>query len=166
MIHCQTARKDQMQQMKDLNMLPSVFVGHVYYWGDIHIKNFGQERGGQISPCKWAEEEGLVLNLHQDMPVTRPNMLHSIWCAVNRVSRTGKIIGEEQKITVYQAFRAASYGGAYEYNEEDRKGTLESGKKADMIIMDKDPFAMDPMEIKNIEILETIKDGDTVYTKE
>lgn len=163
MIHCQTTRKDQFDRMKDLNMIPSIFTGHIYYWGDIHIKNLGSTRGNQISPCRWAEDAGLQLNLHQDMPVTRPNMLHSIWCAVNRISRSGNIIGKRQKITVYEAFRAASYGGAYSYHEENVKGTLEPGKIADMIIIDHNPFVIDPMSIREIKVIETIKNGKTLY---
>ena len=165
MIHCQTMRRDQAEIMRRFGMIASVFVGHVYFWGDIHWKNLGPVRGAHISPCRWALDQGVVVNLHQDMPVTRPNMLHSIWCAVNRVSRTGQIIGEDQKLTVYQAFRAASYGGAYAYYEEGEKGTLEAGKRADMIILDQDPFAIAPMEIRKIKVLETIKDGCAVYRR-
>lgn len=103
------------------------------------------------------------MNLHQDMPVTRPDMLHSIWCAVNRISRSGEVVGEKRKISVYEAFRAASYGGAYAYHEEEEKGTLETWKRADMIILDRNPFLVDPSEIKDIKVVETIKDGVSVY---
>lgn len=163
MIHCQTARKDQMEKMAPLGMVASIFTGHVYFWGDVHRKNLGDIRGANISPCRWALDAGLTVNFHQDMPVTRPDMLHSIWCAVNRITRSGNVSGKSQKISVYEAFRAASYGGAYAYHEEGVKGTLEPGKKADMIILDRDPFAVDPIEIKDIRVLETLKDGATVY---
>ncbi len=166
MIHCQTARKDQLEKMAPLGMIASIFTGHVYFWGDVHKKNLGKIRGENISPCRWALDAGLMINLHQDMPVTRPNMLHSIWCAVNRITRTGNVLGEFQKISVYEAFRAASYGGAYAYHEEDSKGTLAPGKKADMIIMDIDPFEIDPIRIKDIRIIKTIKDGVVVYQSE
>ncbi len=166
MIHCQTARKNQLEKMAPLGMIASIFTGHVYFWGDVHRRNLGAIRGANISPCQWALDAGLTVNFHQDMPVTRPDMLHSIWCAVNRITRSGKVLGESQKISVYEAFRAASYGGAYAYHEEDSKGTLEPGKKADMIILDRDPFAVDPIEIRDIQVMETIKDGAIVYQTE
>ena len=84
-------------------MIPSIFVGHVYYWGDIHMKNLGRKRADRISPVKSALKRGLVYNFHQDTPVTKPDMLHSIWCAVNRITRNGQKLSDEQCIDVYDA---------------------------------------------------------------
>ena len=164
MIHAQTVRYDQLERMAKTNMIPSFFIGHTYYWGDTHIKNFGEERGSRISPVRTAIEKGLNVNFHQDSPVTKPNMLHSIWCAVNRVSRSGKVIGEENKIDVYDALIAATNGGAYSYFEEETKGILKPGAVADLIILDSDPTAVDPMKIKDIKVLKTVKDGKTVFS--
>lgn len=163
MIHCQTVRNDQLDRMKAINMTASIFVGHVWYWGDIHVKNFGPERGHHISPAKDAMARGVHVNFHQDTPVTRPNMLHSIWCAVNRVSRLGNIIGADQKISVYDALRAVTAEGAYQYFEEDEKGTIEVGKKADFVILDKSPLDVPELEIRDLAVCETIKEGKTVY---
>ncbi len=163
MIHCQTVRDDQLERMAKLKMIASVFVGHVWYWGDIHIKNFGVQRGNHISPVKAALDRGVTVNFHQDAPVTKPNMLHSVWCAVNRISRGGKIIGADQKISVFDAMKAVTINAAYEYSEEDIKGSIKEGKRADLVILDRSPFCMDPMDIRNISVLETIKDGETLY---
>ncbi|MBQ3072741.1 MAG: amidohydrolase [Oscillospiraceae bacterium] len=163
MIHCQTVRNDQLDRMKAIHMIASIFVGHVWYWGDIHIQNFGPERGHHISPAKDALERGVHVNFHQDTPVTRPNMLHSVWCAVNRISRRGNIIGADQKIPVYDALRAVTAEGAYQYFEEDEKGTIEIGKRADFVILDKSPLDVPELEIRDLAVLETIKDGVTVY---
>lgn len=165
MIHCQTVRNDQLDRMAKLNMIASIFVGHVWYWGDIHVKNFGEKRGNRISPVKDALERGVHVNFHQDTPVTAPSMLHSVWCAVNRISRAGRLIGENQKISVYDALRAVTIGAAYEYFEEERKGSIKEGKTADLIILDKSPLEVDPMEIKSIDVLETYKDGRKVFQK-
>jgi len=165
MIHCQTVRNDQLDRMAKLKMIASIFVGHVWYWGDVHMKNFGEKRGSRISPVKDALDRGLVVNFHQDSPVTKPDMLHSIWCAVNRVSRSGKTIGSDQKVSVFDAVKAATLGGAYEYFEENSKGSIKAGKRADLVILDKSPFDVEPEEIKDIEVLETIKDGETVYER-
>lgn len=165
MIHCQTVRNDQLDRMAKIDMIPSIFVGHVYYWGDIHMKNFGPERGHHISPVKDALDRGMVINFHQDTPITKPNMLHSVWVAVNRISRTGNVIGEDQKISVYDALKAVTINAAYQYFEEDSKGSIRPGKRADLVILDKDPTKVDLMEIKDIKVLETIKDGKTIYKR-
>lgn len=165
MIHCQTVRDDQLDEMARLSMIPSVFVAHVYYWGDIHLKNLGWERGSHISPVRLAMERGLCVNFHQDAPVVRPLMLHTVWIAVNRVSRKGKVIGEEQRIGVYEALQAITINTAYMYGEEDKKGTLRPGKLADMVILDQNPLTVPPMELDKIKILETIKEGKTLYQR-
>lgn len=163
MIHCQTVRDDQLDRMVQLKMIPSIFIGHTYYWGDIHLKNLGAVRGARISPVKSALERGLIYNFHQDTPVTKPDMLHSVWCAVNRVTRKGQPIGQEQCINVYEALQAVTINAAYAYKEEDQKGTLEAGKMADMVILDANPLKADKKCIKDIVVLETIKEGKTVY---
>ncbi len=163
MIHAQTVRYDQLDRMARTNMIQSFFVGHTYFWGDTHLKNFGTERGERISPVRAALDRGLYPNFHQDSPVTPPNMLHSVWCAVNRVTRSGRVIGEENKISVYDALIAATNGGAYEYFEENTKGILKTGAKADLIVLDKDPTSIDPMGIKDIKVLRTVKNGKTVF---
>ena len=162
MVHAQTVGFDQLDRMKALGMHPSFFVGHCWFWGDTHLKNFG-DRGQRISPVRAALDRGLTPNFHQDCPVTRPEMLHSIWCAVNRITRNGVKIGPDQAVTPMEAVRAATYGGAFSYFEENKKGILKPGATADLVILDKDPTAVNPAEIDKITVLETIKDGETVY---
>jgi len=162
MIHCQTVRNDQLDRMAKLKMIASIFIGHVWYWGDVHVKNFGQVRGKHISPAKDALERNVKISFHQDTPVTKPDMLHSVWCAVNRISRTGNIIGEKQAIEVYDALKAVTINAAYQYFEEASKGSIAEGKRADLVILDKSPLEVDKMAIKDIKILEVIKDGETI----
>ncbi len=164
MIHCQTARKDQIEKMAQLKMIPSIFVGHVNYWGDVHMKNFGPVRGSRVSPAKDALDAGLVYNFHTDTPVVRPDMLHAVWTAVNRVTRSGAVIGADQRIGVYDALKGVTINAAYEYFEENEKGSIKPGKRADLVILSDNPLKVDPMAIKDIKVLETIKDGVTVYT--
>lgn len=166
MIHCQTVRNDQLDRMAEINMLPSIFVAHTYYWGDVHLKNLGEERGRRISPAKSAFDRGLIVNFHQDSPVVKPLMLHTVWCAVNRITRNGVSIGPEERVSVYDALKAVTINAAYAYFEEDIKGTLEKGKLADLVILDENPLKVDPYAIKDIQVLETIKEGVTLYEKE
>lgn len=162
MVHAQTVRYDQLTRMKKIGMMPSFFVGHCYFWGDTHLKNLG-DRGRRISPMRRALEEGLVCSIHQDSPVTEPDMLHSVWCAVNRISRDGVIVGEENRIDCYDALIAATRGGAYSYFEENTKGVLMKGAVADLVVLDRDPTAVEPMEIKDIRVLATIKNDEVIY---
>ncbi len=129
------------------------------------MKNLGSVRGSHISPVRDALDRGVTVNFHQDTPVTKPNMLHSVWCAVNRISRSGAVIGEEQKISVYEALEAVTVNAAYEYFEEDSKGSIEEGKRADLVILDRSPLEVDPMVIKDIKVMETVKDGKTIYRR-
>lgn len=166
MIHCQTVRNDQLDKMVDLAMIPSIFNAHTYYWGDVHLKNLGDARGRRVSPAKSAFDRGLVVNFHQDAPVVKPDMLHSIWCGVNRITRKGKKIGPEERVSVYNALKAVTINAAYAYFEEDQKGSIKHGKVADFVILDENPLKVDQRNIKDIVVLETVKDGEGVYTKE
>lgn len=166
MIHCQTVRNDQLDRMAGLKMIASVFIGHVWYWGDIHLKNFGESRGMHISPVMDALKRDVLVNFHQDTPVTNPNMMHSIWCAVNRKSRLGVEVGPDQKVDVYDALKAITINAAYSYFEENTKGSIEIGKRADLVVLDKSPLVVESDAIREIKVLETIKDGKSIYKRE
>lgn len=163
MIHCQTVRDDQLDRMQKIAMLPSIFVAHTYYWGDVHLKNFGDRRGRRVSPVKSALDRGLIYNFHTDTPVRLPLMLHSVWAAVNRITVGGQEIGPEQRIGVYDALKGITINAAYAYFEEDSKGSIKEGKRADLVILDQNPLKVDKMAIRDIKVLETIKDGETIY---
>lgn len=163
MIHCQTVRDDQLEEMAEIGMVPSIFVAHTYYWGDVHLKNLGAVRGAHISPAKAAKDCGLRYNFHQDCPVLPPDMMRTVWCAVNRLTRKGVRIGADQCLGVYDALRGITVNAAYAYHEEDRKGTLEAGKLADLVILDRNPLKVEKMELKDIVVVETIKEGEVLY---
>lgn len=165
MIHAQTVGYDQLDRMAKVGMMASFFVGHCYYWGDTHLHNLGQ-RGMRISPVRTAQKKNVVFSFHQDSPVTKPDMLHTVWCAVNRLTRSGVCVGEENRISCYDALIAATNGGAYTYFEEDTKGILKAGAVADFVILDQDPTAVDPLTIKDIKVLRTIKEDQVIYQAE
>ena len=162
-IHAQLVRADQLARMKALNMTASFFTAHCWYWGDIHLRNFGLQRGGNISPMRWAIDEGLNVTMHQDTPVIMPNMLESVECACRRVTRGGKQLNPQLRITPLEALKAVTINAAWQYHEEARKGTLEEGKLADLVILKENPLSCPVEEIGAIAVLETIKEGVTVY---
>lgn len=155
--HCQTAREDQLKRMKELGVTPSFFVAHVYYWGDRHRDLFlGPERAARISPLASASKLGLRYTLHNDTPVTPVDPLHLMWCAVNRLTSSGRVLGPEQRITVQQALRAVTIDAAWQNFEEQARGSIEPGKAADLVILDRNPLAVPPAEIRKIRVVRTI----------
>ncbi len=159
MIHAQLVREDQLREMAKLGMIASFFVDHTYFWGDIHIENFGAARAQRISPARTALQEGVVATFHQDSPVILPNMLMTIWSAVNRVSKEGQDMGKSERLTPLEAVRAVTINTAYQYFEEERKGSIRVGKLADFVILDRNPLKVDPEELRELRVLQTIKEG-------
>ena len=164
MIHAQTLRPDdQLDEVRELGIIPSYFIAHTYHWGDVHLKNLGEDRAFNISPAGTSEEKDTIYTFHQDTPVIPPDMLETVWCAVNRVSKDGVVMGEKQRVSVLQALRAVTVNAAYQYFEEDVKGSLKEGKIADMVVLDSNPLKVDPVDVKGIRVLATLKNGAVVY---
>ena len=162
--HSQTAREDQLDRMKTLGVTPSFFVGHVFYWGDRHRDIFlGPERAARISPLASAQKRGIRFTIHDDTPVTPVNPLMLVWDAVNRQTRSGATLGPEQRIAVIDALRAVTSDAAWQNFEEKDKGSIEAGKLADFVILDRNPLTVPAMEIRNISIRETIIGGRTAW---
>lgn len=162
-VHAQFARLDQLNAFKKYKMVPSFFTNHAYFWGDVHVKNLGTKRADALSPLATADKLGLRYTNHSDDTVTPVDPLFAVWSAVNRTSRSGQIIGRDERISPYQALKATTKNAAYVYFEEDRKGTLTAGKLADLVILDANPLTVAPNAIKDIEVVSTIKEGKTIY---
>ncbi|KGO79090.1 hydrolase [Flavobacterium beibuense F44-8] len=165
MIHGQNLRKDQIPELVRLNIMPSLFPMHTYYWGDWHVQAiFGPKRGNYISPCRDVIDAGLKITSHHDAPVTFPNSMRVLDATVNRISRNKNTIGADQRISPYEGLKTLTDWAAYQYFEEDSKGTLTVGKLADFVILDQNPVTIeDTYKIFEIKILESIKEGKTVY---
>ena len=155
-IHAQLISKEDLLKAKEIGAIPSFFVAHVYYWGDVHIKNFGINRASRISPVKEAVDNNIIFTLHQDSPIIKPNMLETIWCAVKRQTKSGKILGKDERISVYDALKGVTINAAYSYFEEEKKGSIEEGKKAQFVVLDKNILEVPVDEIPSIKIIETI----------
>ena len=159
-------RDDQLDRMKALGVIPSFFSLHTFYWGDRHRTIFmGPERAARMSPARAAVERDLRFTIHADAPVVPMEPLRLVWAAVNRRSRSGVTIGAEQCIAAMQALRAVTIDAAYQHFEEADKGSLEPGKLADLVILDRSPLT-DPGHIDRLRVLETIVGGRSVYRAE
>ena len=164
MVHCQALRLDQLDRVKEVGAVPTFFNDHVRFWGDYHYESvFGPERAQNISPIGSALEKGIIFTLHQDPPVKMPNQILGIHNAVNRKTESGRVLGEHQRISVMEAIKAVTINGAYQYFEEDIKGSIEVGKLADFVIVDKNPLSILEEELETIKVLETIKEGITIF---
>ncbi len=147
-----------------MNITPSFFVGHVFYWGDRHRNIFmGPTRAADISPLRSALDRGIRFTVHDDTPVTPVDPLHLMWVSVNRRTRSNQFLGPDERVTPVEALRAMTIDAAWQNFEEEIKGSIEIGKVADFAILADNPLTVDPATIKDIEVLETIVGGKTVY---
>jgi predicted amidohydrolase YtcJ len=165
LIHGQLVRMDQLDSIKKYGLVASFFPMHTFYWGDWYKEIIGPDKAQQISPIKSALKKGIRVTSHTDAPVALPNLMMIMWTTVNRVSRTGTVMGPEERLTPYEALKSITIWGAEQFFEENKKGTLTPGKLADMVVLDKNPLKVDPMTLKDIVVLETIKEGKSVYKK-
>ncbi len=167
MIHAQTVREDQIARMRTLKVMPSYFSAHAYYWGDWHRDSvLGAERASRISPLQSSLQQGLRFSTHNDTPIVPPDMLRLMWASVNRLTRSGAVLGAAQSISPEQALRSITIDAAYQYFEESSKGSLSPGKLADMVVLSHNPLTVEPQEINQIKVLATYKEGQLVYAAE
>ena len=162
-IHSQFVRRDQLDKYVEYNLIPSLFTEHAFYFGDAHVRLRGKEQADFLSPMRAAIDRGLRPTNHTDFNVSPLDQMVVVWTAVNRVSRSGAVIGADQRVTPLEALKAITINAAHQYFEEDTKGSLQVGKRADLVILDHNPLTVDPMKIKDIKVAETIKDGRTIY---
>ena len=164
--HCQMVRKDQLDAIAELGLSPSFFVGHVYYWGDRHRDIFmGPERAAGISALRSSIDRGIRFTVHDDTPVTPVDPLQLVWVSVNRLTKTDQVLGPEERISPSEAMRAVTIDAAWQNFEEGIKGSIEPGKLADLVILSDNPLTVEPETIRDIEVLETIVGGVTVYER-
>jgi predicted amidohydrolase YtcJ len=164
-IHSQFQRPDQLDDYVELGFSPSYFTAHTFFWGDVHVENTGKERAYFISPMASAVKKGLHCSNHCDFSVTPMNPMRMIWSAVTRQSRRGEIIGPDERVDVWQSLKALTIEAAWQIREEDHKGMILPGKLADLVILDGNPLTIETDKILDIKVVETLKEGNTVYKK-
>ena len=167
LIHGQTLRKDQVGELRRLGIFPSLFPMHTYYWGDWHRDSvLGPERAENISPTQWVLDAGMVFTSHHDAPVVFPDSMRVLDATVNRVTRSGRVLGPEQRVSPAIALKAITLWAARQYGEESSKGSIEVGKRADLVLLSDNPMTIERSQLHTIKVLQTIKDGVVVYEAE
>ncbi len=163
LIHAQFTRPDQIPKFVKYKARPSFYTLHTFYFAEAHIKNRGVEQTMYISPMRDAIDAGLHPTNHTDFVVAPLDQMMMLWSAVNRVSRAGARIGPDQCVTPLEGLKCMTIWAAEQYGEQASKGSLEVGKLADLVILDRNPLKVEPIAIREIKVLETIKEGKTVY---
>lgn len=167
LIHGQFLRKDQVAAFDELDVFPSLFPMHTFYWGDWHRdRTVGPVNAENISPTGWVRERGMMFSSHHDAPVAFPDSMRILDATVTRRTRSGDILGPDQRVDVMTALKAMTIWPAYQHFEENRKGSITLGKVADFVILSKDPTAIDPETLDTLKVMESIKDGETIYTRQ
>jgi len=158
--HCQMADAAIFARMKAFGMCVNLFANHIYYWGEQHAAlTMGPSRALRLDACGSALAAGVPLAIHSDVPVTPLNPLFTAWCAANRVTAAGRVLGEGERITVRQALHAVTLGAAYTLKLDHLVGSIDVGKFADFAVLDEDPFAVDPMALKDVRVHATVLGG-------
>lgn len=164
LIHGNFLREDQVDAYKRLGVFPSLFPMHTFYWGDWHREHtVGPVNAENISPTGWMVQRGMMFGTHHDAPVAFPDSMRVLAATVTRRTRSGDILGPHQRVDVMTALKAMTIWPAWQHFEEDSKGSIEAGKRADFVILSDDPTAVDPETLSEISVQATIKDDEVIY---
>jgi predicted amidohydrolase YtcJ len=162
-IHSQFVRPDQLDLYDKYDFLASFFTNHAFFWGDVHVENLGKERAYFLSPTQSAIARRIRFSNHSDFAVTPLNAMFILWTSASRTSRSGQVIGESERISPQDGLRALTIDAAYQYGEEADKGSLDLGKLADLVVLNRNPTKVPVDDIKDIKVLETFKEGKSVF---
>ena len=158
--HCQMADEALFRRMANLGVCANLFANHLYYWGDAHrTLTLGPDRAERMDACATALRLGVPLAVHSDAPITALAPMFTAWCAVNRMTSSGHVLGPNERISVADALRTITLGAAYTLGLDDRIGSIEVGKFADFCVMDDDPTEIDPSRLKDVRIAGTVLGG-------
>jgi predicted amidohydrolase YtcJ len=158
--HAQMADAAQLQRMADLGICVNLFANHIYYWGDVHYtRTVGPKRAHRMNAVGTASRLGVHYAIHSDAPITPLGPLFTAWCAVNRRTMSGRVLGETERIPVADALHAITLGAAYTLKLDHEIGSIESGKRADFAVLDDDPLEIAPEQLKDVGIWGTVVGG-------
>lgn len=159
--HSQLTRDDQYRRMAELGMCANLFSNHFWYWGDQHHDlTVGPERAARMNAAATVLANGIPLSIHSDASVTPLGSLHVAWCAANRQTASGRILGADERLTVEQALHAITLGAAHQLRMDDEIGSISVGKRADLVALDADPYEVGAAGLRDIGVVATVLDGE------
>jgi predicted amidohydrolase YtcJ len=162
--HCMLLPKTAINAVKTMGISPSFHINHLLYYGEFLKSDIiGDERGEMIFPIQSVAEQGIRYSLHADMPQFYPNPLLLASTSVNRLTESGHLINGKERVSVYQALKSITLDAAWQLHLEDKLGSIEKGKYADFVILDKNPLKNAPEMMASIKVLETIVAGNTIW---
>lgn len=148
------------RRMAGAGLSVNLFANHLWYWGDQHAElTVGPDRAARMNACASALRAGVPMAIHSDAPVTPLGPLFTAWCAVNRVTPSGRVLGESERISVEQALHAITLGAAWTLGLDQETGSIECGKRADFCVLEEDPLSVDPIKLKDIKVWGTVLSG-------
>ncbi|WP_372615114.1 amidohydrolase [Aquicoccus sp.] len=158
--HAQMMGPALFARAAELGVCVNLFANHIWYFGDQHATmTIGEDRAARMDACRSALDAGVHLAIHSDSPVTPMGPLFTAWCAVNRQTMSGRVLGEAQRITVDEALFAITMGAAYTLKMDAEVGSIETGKRADFAVLGEDPRAVAPGTLKDVPVLGTVTGG-------
>ena len=158
--HCQLADAAQFRRMRALGLCVNLFSNHLYYWGDVHRDlTVGPDRAQRMNAAGTAMRLGVAFAMHSDAPITPMAPLFTAWCAVNRLTASGRELGAAERIPVADALRAITLGAAYTLHMDGEIGSLEVGKRADVVVLADDPLSLPPQALKDVRVVGTMLGG-------
>lgn len=158
--HFQLAHEQHFKKAQELGLCVNLFSNHIFYWGDIHANiTVGADKANRMDSAALAQRYKVPYSIHSDAPITPLAPLFTAWCAVNRSTASGALLGKEHRVSVDEALRAITLGAAYTLKLDDEIGSIEKGKNADLAILEADPYAINPAELKDIPVWGTMLGG-------
>ncbi|MDI9699883.1 amidohydrolase [Burkholderia cenocepacia] len=158
--HCQMADAAQLKRVRALGMCVNFFANHLYYWGDAHYsQTIGPDRANRMDAAGSARRLGIPFALHSDAPITPLNPLFTAWCAVQRETASGRVLGEGERLSVDDALHAITLGAAYTLRMDHLVGSIEVSKFADFAVLDDDPSVCAPARLKELAVWGTVLGG-------
>lgn len=149
-----------MRRACDLGASVNLFSNHIYYWGDAHSsQTVGPAQAARMNAAATAQRLGLPFGIHSDVPVTPMAPLFTAWCAVNRITSSGQVLGPQERLSVPQALHAITLGSAYTLGLEREIGSISVGKSADFAVLEDDPLEVPPERLKDVGVWGTVCHG-------
>ncbi len=159
-VHGQMLDELLLRRMASLGIHATLFSNHLYYWGEFHrAHTFGAFRAAALNPAATALRLGVMVSAHSDTPVSPVDPLFTLWCAANRVTATGRVLGPQERVSAYDALRMMTFNAAYLLHRDHEIGSIRVGKRADFTILARDPLTVDPMTIRDIPVQATVVGG-------